>query len=252
MAKPVLGVQLYTVREALAADFVGTVKKVREIGYDAVELCGKGPMSNAELKKFLDGLGLRSAGVHVPINELENNLDDWINFAIEVKVPNLVLPYLPEERRNTRDDWVAVAKVMDQIGAKCRKRGVKFAYHNHSFEFVQFDGKYALDILYENCSPQNVLCELDTYWIKHGGADPVTYIKKYGKRCAVLHVKDMAADEARSFAEIGRGILEWPAIHKAAQAGGVQWYCVEQDRCAGDPFDSIRISAEFLRKRLGI
>jgi len=252
MGKPVLGVQLYTVREALAADFVGTVRKVREAGYDAVELCGKAPMSNAELKEFLGDLKLRAAGVHVPIAELENNLPQWIAFAREVGVGSLVLPFLPEERRKTRDDWVRMAGVMDGIGAKCREAGVKFSYHNHSFEFVQFDGQYALDVLYENCSPKNVLCELDTYWIKHGGADPVSYIKKYARRCCILHLKDMADDAQRSFAEVGRGILDWKAIHATAAAGGVEWYCVEQDRCARDPFESIRISAEFVRKQLKV
>jgi sugar phosphate isomerase/epimerase len=252
MSKPVLGVQLYTVREQLAADFVGTVRKVREIGYDAVELCGKGPLPQDELVKLLKELGLKVAGCHVGIADLEKDLDGWIAFIKAVQGASLVLPYLPDDRRKTAQDWVNVARVMDDIGAKCRAKGVKFSYHNHSFEFVKLGAKYALDVLYENCSPENVLCELDTYWIKHGGADPVKYIKKYSGRCCILHVKDMAGDQQKSFTEIGRGILDWKSIHKAATASGVQFYCVEQDRCIGNPFDSIAISLRFLRQTFGL
>jgi len=252
MAQPVLGLQLYTVREALAADFVGTIRKVSEAGYDAVEFAGKAPMSNAELKTLLDDLNLQRAGAHAPLPELETNLDEWIAFIKEVEVDNLVLPFMPEDRRKSGEDWAKMGGVLDAIGAKARAQGVKFSYHNHSFEFAQFGGQYGLDILYANCSADNVLCELDTYWIKHGGADPVEYINNYAGRCSILHLKDMADDADRSFAEIGQGILDWPAIHEAAVASGVDWYCVEQDRCAGDPIDSIKISADFIRAELGI
>ncbi len=110
---------------------------------------------------------------------------------------------------------------------------------------------YALDLLYENTSPESLYAELDTYWVQHGGADPTEYIRKLSGRISILHVKDMADDEERSFAPVGSGILDWPAIHAASQEAGVDYYCVEQDRCQGDSLDCARQSRKFLSGLLG-
>jgi sugar phosphate isomerase/epimerase len=164
---------------------------------------------------------------------------------------NLVCPSLPQERRQTREDWLAMAQLLDEIGGACRAQGMQLSYHNHSFEFVQFDETFALDLLLQNTSPENVLSELDTYWVQHGGADPVAYLQRYAGRISILHLKDMADDADRSFAEVGRGILDWSAVHDAALAAGVEWYCVEQDTCPGDSLDSARVSARFVAELLG-
>jgi len=252
MHKPTLALQVYTVREALAKDFAGTLRKVKEIGYDAVELTGTGPYDGPALGKLLEELGLRVAGIHVGLQALEQDLDGLLALAAALRTPNLVCPALPEERRGTREDWIAVARTLDGIGQRCREGGLRLSYHNHSFEFVRFGEQYALDLLLESCSPSNVWSELDTYWVKHGGADPVQYIRRYAGRISILHCKDMAGDENRSFAEVGRGVLDWRAIHEAALSAGVEWYCVEQDVCPGDPFESARISADFIRAELGV
>jgi sugar phosphate isomerase/epimerase len=252
MSNPVLGLQLYTLREPMAKDFVGVLGKVGEMGYEAVEFAGTGGLTGTELRKVLDDLGLRVAGMHQPINVLEDDLPSAVTMAQELGTTNLVCPFLPEDRRGDAEAWAATGGVLDGIGAKCRTEGLQLSYHNHSFEFVKFGGRYGLDILFENCSPANVLSELDTYWVRHGGEDPVEYIQKYSGRISILHVKDM--DESGpepTFTEIGRGVLDWSAIHQAAVPAGVEWYCVEQDRCAGDPMDSARASAEFMRSLLG-
>jgi sugar phosphate isomerase/epimerase len=220
------------------------------MGYEGVELTGTGPYQPAELKELLDDLGLEPAGIHMPLTELEDNLEECIEVACGVETTNIVCPFLPEERRQSREDWLELASILDDVGAQCRGEGLRLSYHNHSFEFVQFDGEYALDLMLRNCRADNVYSELDTYWVKHGGAEPVDYINKYAGRISILHLKDMADDEEQSFAEVGSGILDWPAIDAAARAAGVQYYCVEQDRCAGDPMDSARQSAEFVRELL--
>lgn len=251
MSQPVLGLQLFTVREQLAEDFDGTLRQVAEMGYEAVELTGTGPHTPAELRSVLDGMGLEPAGMHCGLDQLEGDLDGAIEMAQTLGMDNLVCPYLPDDRRESREDWLGVARSLDAIGQRCREAGLQLSYHNHSFEFVQFDGVYALDMMLENCAAENVYSELDTYWVKHGGADPVDYIHKYAGRIAILHLKDMADDEEQSFAEVGSGILDWPAIDEAARAAGVEYYCVEQDRCEGDPMDSALKSAEFVRELLG-
>ena len=251
MPKPVLGLQLFTVREQLADDFDQTLAQVADMGYEAVELTGTGPHTPEELRDLLEELNLEPAGMHVGLDGLESDLGASIETAKTLGMNNLICPYLPDDRRQTKEDWLEVAQTLDAVGQQCREAGLQLSYHNHSFEFVQYDGTYALDLLLQNCSPDNVLSELDTYWVKHGGADPVDYLEKYAGRIAILHVKDMAGDEEQSFAEVGSGILDWPAIDAAARAAGVQYYCVEQDTCPGDPMDSARQSAEYVKMLLG-
>jgi len=246
-----LALQLYTVRDHLAKDYVRTLRKVKEIGYDFVELAGAPPFETPQTKAHLEDIGLSPAGIHIGLNELESRLDHWIEYCKTLGMENLVCPYLPADRRETREDWLAVAGLLDEMGARCRDQGIRLSYHNHSFEFVKFDGQYALDMLLQTASAENVCAEIDTYWIQHGGADPVDYVRKYAGRIPILHIKDMADDEKRSFAEIGNGILDWPAIHQAALEAGVQYYAVEQDVCPGDSLDSARMSCEFTTKLIG-
>jgi len=161
----------------------------------------------------------------------------------------LICPWLPEDRRTGADNWKNLAKSLNQIGQQCQKRGIELAYHNHSFEFVKYAGQYALDILYQNADPKLVKAELDVYWLKHGGVDPVAYINQMGSRVVLLHMKDMAAGEEKKFAEVGTGILDFKAIVAAGRNAGVKWYVVEQDNCYGkNPIECVKTSADNLRK----
>jgi len=252
MAKPLLGLQLYTVRDALRADHVATLKRIAQLGYDAVQVSGLMPPGPVELKRLLDELGLRVAGIHVSFDSLQADPGECIDLARLLDTVDVVCAGAPRERSASLDDWLGHAEVLDSAGQACRARGMRLSYHNHDFEFATFDGRCALDILLERTAAENLLAELDTYWIRRAGEDPVRYLNRYASRCPILHLKDMAADEARSFAEVGRGILDWQAIHRAALDAGVEWYCVEQDVCAGDPLESARISAEFIRGSLGV
>ncbi len=248
MSEIAVALQLYTVRDHMAKDYVGTLRKVKEIGYDYAQFGTDAPFDGPGLRQVIDEIGLKPAGIHVAWNEMEKRLDHWIAFAKAIGTKDLVIPWWPEERRRTKEDWLAGAASMDKLGAQCKAKGIRLSYHNHSFEFIKFGNTYALDLLYKNTSPDHLYTELDTYWIKHGGADPVAFVLKYAGREPTLHIKDMAADEKRSFAEIGKGILDWPAIHKASLKGGVEYYCVEQDICPGDSLESARISFEFVSK----
>ncbi len=244
-----VALQLYTVYERLSKDYLGTLAQVKKIGYDAVQLTGNIPYDGPRMRQILEDLGLTPAGVHIPLDKLENELDKWMEFCSVIGTKDLICPYLPEERRQGESGWLATADLLNNIGEKCHQAGKRLSYHNHSFEFEKFSGTYALDLLFERTSEQYLRAELDTYWIKHGGEDPVEYIKKYAGRLPILHLKDMANDKERSFAEIGQGVLSWDDIFKAAAEAGVEWYCVEQDVCRRDPLESARISLEFIRGR---
>jgi sugar phosphate isomerase/epimerase len=244
-----VALQLYTVRERLAKDYPGTLAQVKKIGYNAVQLTGNIPYDGPRMKQLLGDLGLAPAGVHIAPDSLEHELNKWIEFCSVIGTKDLICPYLPEEWRIGESGWLDTAERLNKIGQKCSEAGKRLSYHNHSFEFEKFSGKYALDLLFEQTSEKYLMAELDTYWIKHGGEDPVEYIRKYAGRIPILHLKDMADDKERSFAEIGQGLLNWDEIFKAGAEAGVEWFCVEQDVCRQDPLESARISLEFIRAK---
>lgn len=248
MAKLDIALQMYTVRDEAKEDFVGTFKKVADIGYTAVELAGTGDLPAAELKTVLDDIGLKPMGTHVAIDALEKSLEENLAYYEALGVPFITCPYMPEERRKDGAAWRATAAALQAIGQKVVDAGFTFCYHNHSFEFERFDGQYGIDILFGATDANLVQSELDTYWVQHGGEVPAEYITKLSGRVPLIHLKDMLDDAGRSFAEVGEGILDWTAIFEAGGAAGAQWYIVEQDRCQRPPMESIRISLENLKK----
>jgi sugar phosphate isomerase/epimerase len=248
MAPPRVALQLYTVREELARDFAGTLRAVAGLGYPAVQLAGYGGMGAAELKRLLDGLGLTVAGNHVGLDRLENHLDEEIEINQALGNRDLVVPAIPESRRHSAEDYRRLAAQFEGIGERCRSVGLRFSYHNHAFEFVRFDGEYALDLLLGRSDPALVYFEPDVYWIAVAGEDPAAYIRKYRRRCPIIHLKDLDPGREPSFAEVGAGTLPFEPIFAAAEAGGAEWYVVEQDRCPGPAIESARISLENLRR----
>src|SRR5437870_2072926 len=127
---------------------------------------------------------------------------------------------------------------------------MQLCYHNHAFELDRFNGRTGLDILFGAADPDLVHAEIDMYWIQYGGGDPVEMVRRFAGRAPLIHLKDMAADGTRTFAEVGEGIMDWPAILAASQSAGAQWYIVEQDTCRRSPFESIEISLRNLRRLL--
>ena len=247
MSKIGVALQLYTVRDMASKDYVGTLRQVAELGYPAVQLGGYGGLPAAELKRILDDLGLAVAGSHVSLDDMERNLDGEIAYNLELGNRDIVCPYLPEPRRRDADGYRAVARSLAALGARCTARGARLSYHNHSFEFVRFDGKYALDLLL-SASPSLVLWEPDVYWIRHGGEDPAAYIRKYAGKVPLIHLKDMLGDAARSFAEVGEGIIDFQSIFAACESAGAEWYVVEQDVCRRPTLESAKLSLDHLRE----
>jgi sugar phosphate isomerase/epimerase len=250
MATIPISLQLYTVRDLIANDFAGTVKKVAEIGYQHVEMAGYGNLKDAkEAKKALDDAGLKVSGSHASIDDLETKLEKVLDDNEALANTNLVCPHMPEVRRKDAAGWKTVAAALNKIGRACHERGIDFAYHNHSFEFQKFEGKTGLDILFENSEPHLVRSEIDVYWVKHGGEDPVERINKLGERVILLHLKDMAPGEDKKFAPVGTGILDFKAICDAAAKHGVRFGAVEQDNCYDTPpLEAIKVSFENLKK----
>ena len=250
MAQMGNGVQLYTLRDLTQKSFVRTVNAVAKIGYASVELAGFGDLKTPqEVKKALDDAGLKSPSGHWAIDVLEKDVERIKDEAQLFGMEAVVVPFLTEERRKTADDYKRTAAVLNEIGNALHGVGIELAYHNHSFEFEKFDGKYGLDILYENTMPHLVTAEIDVYWVKHGGVDPTAYVDQLGDRVRLLHLKDMGPEPEKRFAEVGTGSIDFKPILAAAEKHGVRWGFVEQDKTyETDPLDAIRTSFENLKK----
>lgn len=246
MLKKPVGLQLWTLRDEIAKDFKGTLEQVAKIGYKAVEIGDDtGGMDAAELRKFMDGLGIAIISRHVLYPHLEGDLGPVVEFAHTAGMKFVVCPWANAERAG---DWLTIAKTLEKAGAKLKEAGLQLCYHNHSHEFKKYDGHYAFDILYANSKPDLVMAEIDTYWVKAGGEEPQDYIRKYAGRVPLIHLKDMTKGPNPTFAEVGDGVLNWTEICSAADEAGAKWYLVEQDSCQRPPLESVKISIENLRK----
>ncbi len=246
MATNPLSLQMYTLRDLASVDYVGTLKKVKEIGYGAVEVAGVGGMGTAELRRELDAIGLIVSGAHVPIQALEGQLDTVLADMQTLGAPYLICPWMPPERRSSADDYRALARVLNGIGERVSRAGLTFCYHHHDFELHPFGDTTGLHILLHECDPGHVAFEIDVYWAAYAGVDPVQLIGEFAGRAPLVHLKDMAPG-SRTFAEVGSGTLDIPAILNAARNAGAQWFVVEQDVCQRPPLESVRMSYEYLR-----
>ena len=148
------------------------------------------------------------------------------------------------------DGYRRFAAEATAIGEKLAAAGITLSYHNHSYEFVRFGAETGLDIIYAASDPRYLKAEIDTYWVQHGGADPVVWIRRMAGRMPVVHYKDMEilSDGKQAFAEVGQGNLNWPAIVTATRETAVPWIVVEQDHCRRDPFESLTMSYQYLQQ----
>lgn len=242
--QPGIGLQLYTLRDQMRNDYVGTLRQVAAMGYPAVQFAGYGGLSAAEMKSILDDLGLKAAGSHVDLAALEARPDEEITYCLRVGTPDVIVPAMPRELRASADGYRKLADALNRIGARCQQLGARLSYHNHAFEFEPLDGQPALDRLLAWTDPNLVKWEPDVYWVKVGGTDPAAYIQKYAGRTPIVHLKDMTAGATPTYAEVGEGILDWPAIFGASEASGAEWYVVEQDTCARPPLESVKLSLD--------
>jgi sugar phosphate isomerase/epimerase len=234
-----IGVQLYTLRDPLAEDFAGTLRKVAAMGYRELEFAGYHDQDPGQIARLLTELGMTAPSAHIPIDMLGDQLERWLELAHLMGHRYLVVPWLAPDQRESLDQYRAHAELFNRAGEQCRKAGIKLAYHNHDFEFEVLDGSLPYDLLLEATDPALVSMELDLYWISKAGHDPLQYFAGHPRRFSLCHVKDMAADGA--IADVGRGELDFRRLLAAARSAGVQHYYVENDQ-PQDPLQSVQFS----------
>lgn len=252
MALPI-ALQLYSVRDFMEKDFEGTLKKVKEMGYEGVEFAGLYDRDPHEIRALLDEIGLTAISAHVAADTLLADLDGQLAAYQTLGCRFIALPWSAEEYRPGAAKFPVLIEQAKTIGAAAKKYGITLLYHNHDFEFVPLNGKPGLDVLYEEVPADLLETELDTCWVQVAGQDPASYVRKYTGRAPVVHLKDFLLagqkpkqmyeligveqkkeeDEAAGtfeFRPLGCGLLDVPAVLAAAQDAGTQWVVVEQDQ----------------------
>ncbi|ASN04603.1 sugar phosphate isomerase/epimerase family protein [Virgibacillus necropolis] len=243
-----IGLQLYSVRTMAEQGFLGTVRKVADMGYDAVQFAGFFETPADQVKNVLDEKGICVAGSHTPLDLLKGDkLKEAILYNQEIDNDLIICPYLPEEKRNSVESYKRTAEELNKIGQICKENGMIFGYHNHNFEFKNFDGITGFDLLFGNTDPDLVKIELDCFWAVHAGYDAKTIIEKYGDRVVSLHIKDMTevSGEKKSV-EIGSGMLDMNDLLSVAKSQHVDWLVVEQEDFDQDPMASAKINRDNL------
>ncbi|MBB6730132.1 sugar phosphate isomerase/epimerase family protein [Cohnella zeiphila] len=255
MDKKHTGAQLYTVREFTKneEDFRRTLRKVKEIGYETVQVSAIGPIAPERVKAAADEAGLGICATHIGFERLQKELDQVIAEHRLWNCRYVGLGSMPPQFRSSKEGYFAFVKEIAPIAERLRAEGLQFVYHNHRFEFEKFDGeRTGLDILIEETDPNAFGIELDVFWAQAGGGQVTDWIRKVKGRMAVVHLKDMAIVEDKAVtAEIGEGNMNIRDIVNACRETGVEWYVVEQDDCRRDPFESLAISYRRLSGDIG-
>ncbi|MEP6682541.1 MAG: sugar phosphate isomerase/epimerase [Parafilimonas sp.] len=245
------GLQLWSVKNALAKDPKGVLKQIASFGYTQIESFEGSTgmfwgMTPTDFKKYVNDLGM---------DALSSHFNDVYNASFEKKAADaataglkfLILP--GEAGSKTVDDYKKLADRFNACGEICKKNGLKVGYHNHDAIFKPIDGQVPLDILINNTDKGNVIFEMDIYWVVTAGADPVAYSKKYKNRFRLGHVKDRIKNSTEEDASctLGEGSINYPAMVKDLKANGMEYFIVEQERYDNTTeMDSAKADAKYM------
>jgi sugar phosphate isomerase/epimerase len=257
-----LAVQMFTVREhtKTAHDLAKTLRRIREIGYTAVQMSAVGAMNGdrpevdaATARRMLDDNGLTCIATHRPWDALKDRTGEEIEFHQTLGCDFTAIGGLGTAENETLDRYRGFLQEAAPVIAKLQAAGIRFGHHNHSHEFFRPvpGGPTLEDVLIDEGGP-DLMLELDLYWIEHAGLNCVRILERCHGRVPVIHLKDKEVIQGKNetrMAPIGEGNLDWPGIIAACRAAGVRWYAVEQDQCFRDPFDCLKSSHDFLRSQ---
>ena len=247
-AVPSIGVQLYTVRDEAEKNLPRLLQEIRAIGYTDVETYWNVYTHPAkELRQMI-----LDAGLGVPSGHFDyDGLDGKFDYAKQLGVQFIVCPMLPKNMWGSMEGFQKAADQFNRWGERARSMGMRFAFHNHNYEFHRFGQTTGFETLVERTDPKLVSFEMDCYWITQAGEDPVAMLHRLGRRIRLLHLKDRKPGfptsqelnaAAEHFTEIGNGSIDWKRILNAARQDGIEYKFVEQDHCDRFPIESLRIS----------
>jgi sugar phosphate isomerase/epimerase len=238
---PAIGLQLYTLREALSADFAGTVRRVAAMRYAGVEPFGV-PDNLHDAAALYRELGLHMPAAHVPM-PLGDDQAKVLRIAEAYGLKRIISGFGPDQFK-TLDDIARSCDRINEVARVATEHGLAFGYHNHWWECQPVEGRYPYQIMLERLDPA-VFFEIDVYWAKTAGIDPAGMVREIGRRAPLLHIKDGPATAPEPpMVAVGDGSLAMPGIIRAGQ--GTEWLIVELDRCATDMFTAVQKSCDYL------
>lgn len=238
--------QLYTLREELKEGIRPLFKTLKDMGWAGVQISampqGYDP---EEVSTALKENDLAAVGMHVALDRLTADLPGVLEEADLYGTKDIICPSVPAEMINEAG-FRDLKKTLNQLAKDAP--GYRISYHNHAFEFdLEIDGKDGLSFLLDPAEGNQILAEIDVYWLKKAGLDPVEFLRPYANRMPILHLKDMTADERETFAEVGEGVIDFIPILEWGEANDVEWYAVEQDQCDRAPLECLQTSLTNLK-----
>ncbi len=234
-----IGLQLYSLREQFAKDVPATLDQVRGFGIQYVELAGTYKLAPVKFKEQLDAKGLKPISGHFPFEQLRDQVEDVARDAKALGLQYVGCAWIPHKDPFDEKTCREAIAVFNRAGEALAKRGLKFFYHAHGYEFQPHGNGTLLDLMMAETKPEFVRYQMDVFWVVHPGQDPVKLLQRYGGRFELMHVKDMKKgtptalltgdSDVTNDVVLGTGVMDWPAILKAAQKAGVKWYFLEDE-----------------------
>lgn len=224
-----IALQLYTVRSHTARNMLPTLRSLAAMGYRVVELAGYGNATPREIRTALDELGMHAIGAHVPLDSLAEHPQQILTDMQILGCRYVVIPWVPESKRSTITQVQNLAEEFNHFAMLLHDEGMEFAYHNHAFEFTRLGHTTIWNLLAEQTDPDLVRFELDIYWARYAGVEPLDLLEQHRERIPLLHLKDMTADHTRADVPIGLGTVPWKQLLIACNEGSERWLIIEQD-----------------------
>ena len=233
-----IALQLYSVRQDCERDLPGTLEAVADMGYQGVEFAGYYGRAAQDLRSMLDDVGLKCVGTHIRLDALlGDSLAETVEFNRTLGNRFLIVSWLPEDRRNSRQAILETAHVFDGIAERLVEENMRVGYHNHTYEFTPMDGELPWDTFFAN-TRQDVIMQIDTGNALVGGGQPIPFVGKYPGRAVTVHLKEYSAENPESL--IGEGEVRWTDFFRLCETvGGTEWYIVEQESYAYPPLECV-------------
>ena len=241
-----IALQLYTVRDQMAHDFEGTVRKVADMGYIGVETANLFGDSPASAAKLFRELGLTVSGAHSPL-PLGEQKQEVIDTMEALGCKRLIVAWQPPEKYKSLDGIKSICDTLNEGAAVARAHGIQVGYHNHWFEYEPVENRIPVDVMLEHLDP-DVFFEVDVYWVQTAGQNPAGVVRRLGSRAPLLHIKDGPCQIDAPMTALGEGVVDIPSV-VAAGAGSTEWLVVELDRCATDMMEAVRKSYRYLTEK---
>ena len=247
MSEIPVGLQLYSIRDECARDLPGSLRAVKEMGYDGVEFAGYYNYSAEDLRHLLDENGLQCCGTHTSFASLlDDQLPGTIEFNQALGNKYLIVPWLAEKYRDSSAAWLETAQQFNRIADQLEPLGMQTGYHNHDIEFQPIAGGVPFDLFFANTKPP-VIMQADLGNAMLGGGDPIACLRRYPGRATTIHLKEYSAANPKAL--IGEGDVNWPEVFRLCEAkGGTRWYIVEYESDAYPALESVSRCRANLRK----